>query len=107
MATPVAVAVALAVAKRNRAAMETGRKSVKAVKEITKKIGRANFLDLLGNYLGRHWTGKKHQLTSTCQALMPCVFSSRINQDLLTVRYAHNKEMQLIIPIMLLIIGID
>lgn len=55
MATPVAVAVALtvAVAKRNRAAMETGRESGKAVKEITKKIGQANFLDLLGNYLGR------------------------------------------------------
>lgn len=56
MATPVAVAVALtvAVAKRNRAAMETGRESGKAVKEITKKIGQANFLDLDGNYLGRH-----------------------------------------------------
>lgn len=54
MATPVAVTVA----KRNRAAKETGRKSGKAVKEITKKIGGANFLDLLGNYLGRHCVQK-------------------------------------------------
>lgn len=40
----------------------------------------------------------KYQLTSSCQAVIRCVFSFGINQALLTARSAHNKEMLSILP---------
>lgn len=106
MATPVTVTATATVAIRNGAAMEIRRKSGKAVKEITKKSAQVNFLDMLGRPFvqGTVYSTSTHINLSDFDSL--CLLIQH-KSTLAVVACSPYNRLQLIIPIILLIIGID